>query len=174
MTSTLQASPRHTVVTDTNVLINFIHGKHLGLLGQIKGYRFSVPCQVKSEVTWPDQSAALDSVMSAGQIDACDADDIGTRRLYRELCELIEDGEAACIAIAATEGHSIATDERRDAKRIAIELLGCDRLLRTEDVVDQCIRSGLLTIAEADDFKRLLESKRYKMSFSSFADRIAA
>lgn len=174
MTSHTHRQSVQTVVTDTNVLINFMHGRHLGLLGRVRAHRFAIPGQVKREVTWPEQVAALDAALCAGLITTCDMKGIDADKLYRDLLEQIEEGEAACIAIAATEGHAVATDERREARRIAIQLLGAQRLLRTEDIIDRCIEGGLLSIAEADDFKRVLESKRYKMRFASFAERAVA
>lgn len=170
----MPTSRDHVVVTDTNVLINFIHLERLPLLNHIPRHRFSVPEQVVDEVTRPDQANALSESLVNGQLDRCDTGERATFELFSRLCLRIDVGEAACIAIAFTAGHSVATDERRQAERIAKQLLGECRLLRTEDVIDRCIHAGLVSIPEADAFKSQLEARRYKMNFASFAERMAA
>jgi predicted nucleic acid-binding protein len=170
----MPASQDHVVVTDANVLINFIHLDRLTLLNRIPRHRFSVPEQVVDEITRPDQASALSASLTGDQLDRCDTSDRATFELFSRLCLRIDVGEAACIAIAFTAGHLVATDERRQAERIARQLLGEFRLLRTEDVIDRCIRAGLISISEADGFKSQLEARRYKMNFASFAERMAA
>lgn len=158
------------VVTDTNVLINFLHLAQLPLLGSMCSYRCAVPNQVVDEITRESQALALAASFECRHIDRCDTDDSATRDLFADLCTRIEIGEAACIAIAFMRGHLVATDEKKHARRIAIEMLGERRLLRTEDVIWRCVEEGLITIPEADAFKARLAELRYVMDFSSFAD----
>ncbi|HEY1395814.1 hypothetical protein [Roseateles sp.] len=162
------------VATDANVLINFIHLHQLELLDRLETHGFIVPQRVIEEVTWDVQAEALSVAFQKGHLHPCDLDDDETEDLYNGLCALVEPGEAACIAIAYVRGHAIATDEKGDAERIATELVGKARLLRTESILSRCIHAGLITVAEADAFKATLATKRYAMKFASFADLEAA
>lgn len=174
MNSTTRTITPEVVVTDTNVLINFIHIQQLALLNRLPNHRFAIPATVTDEVTWETQAKALSEAMAAGLVDPCDLDDDITTTLYNNLLKDIEPGEAACIAIAHRRNQSVATDEKRDARRLAIALVGETRVLQTRDVLHRCIKHGVITVEEADDFKAQLELKRYRMNFDSFADLMAA
>ncbi|WP_416759989.1 hypothetical protein ACNI65_24240 [Roseateles sp. So40a] len=170
---TFRLSPG-VVVTDTNVLINFLRIEQLGLLGRVPELRFEVPQQVMDEVTWEAQAAALAAALEAGELHPCEASDVEISALYSSLLKRIESGEAACIAIACVRGQSVATDEKGNAGRIAHELLGRHRLLRTEELIKRCIQAELISVSEADEFKATLARNRYDMKFASFADLAAA
>ena len=51
------------VITDTNVLINFLHIGQLALLGELPAYRFQLPTEVLQELTGPEQRAAVDNAI---------------------------------------------------------------------------------------------------------------
>lgn len=174
MTSTPSSTTSGIVVTDANVLINFMHVQQLPLFGRLRTQRIVVPEQVVTEITRESQVKALSEAIDANDLDTCELGDDKTRALFLHLRGLIEDGEAACIAIAFMRDHAVATDEKRSAERIAKDLLGHDRLLRTEDMFLCCINDGLITVAEADQFKAMLAGKRYVMGFSSFEDLMPA
>jgi hypothetical protein len=50
--------------------------------------------------------------------------------------------------------------------------IGEHRLLNTPGLYVHWIRSGLLTVAEADEAKLKLESQRFKMTFGSFGELV--
>ncbi len=78
-------------------------------------------------------------------------------------------GEAACIAWAECDVlYLIASDEKRIFRREVVARLGENRLLRTQDILLHAIRIGRLTVQDADSIKSLLESKRFRMPFTSF------
>ena len=56
------------VITDTNVLINFLHIGQLALLGALPAYRFQLPIEVLQELTDPEHRAAVDDAIAAGQL----------------------------------------------------------------------------------------------------------
>ena len=80
--------------------------------------------------------------------------------------------EAACLALAATVGCHIASDEKKRFRRKAIELIGEARILGTEDLLLEAIRYGHITVAQADGYKVVLAENRYTMPFASFAERL--
>jgi len=160
------------VVTDTNVLINLMHVSRLGLLAKIPNHEFVVPEHVREEVSFPEERAVLDAAISDGWLKVELIDDIGAIAVFGELIAHLGRGEAACIAIAAKEGWSIASDEKRRFLREAEARVGLGRVITTVDVFVLAIRAELLTVEDADADKLTLEGKRFKMPFVSFRERV--
>lgn len=160
------------VITDTNVLINFLHIGQLGLLGVLPAYRFQLPPEVLHELTDLAQRTAVDEAIAAGQLDLLVVDALDALAIFGELRDLMGRGEAACLALAATGGFHLASDEKKRFCRKAIELIGEARILATEDLLLEAIRCGGITVAQADGYKGILAEKRYVMPFASFAERL--
>jgi len=158
------------VVTDANVLINLIRIGQLPLLGQLDGYRFLVPTEVANEITEPDQREALSEALAGGYLEQVVVDTMESLQLFAELRDVMGMGEAACLALAATRGCHIASDEKKRFRRRAVELIGEQRIVRTEGLLLEAIRQARISVAEADGFKAVLAANRYSMSFQSFSD----
>ncbi len=121
-----------TVVLDATVVISLAKAGRLGLLGTLPGWLFVVPDQVVEEVTYPDQAEALRQVIQAGGLRRESSTDPGEMALYAELRRRMGKGEAACLAMAATRGWHLASDDRgRAFRRLLREHLGDDRLMST-------------------------------------------
>jgi predicted nucleic acid-binding protein len=158
------------VVTDANVLINLIRIGQLPLLGQLDGYRFLVPAEVVNEITEPDQREALSWALTEGHLEQVVVDTMESLQLFAELRDVMGMGEAACLALAATRGCHIASDEKKRFRRRAVELIGEQRIVRTEGILLTAIRQERISVAEADGFKAVLAANRYAMSFGSFSE----
>ena len=158
------------VITDANVLINFLRIGQLPLLGKLDAYRFLVPEEVVAEITDPVQRDALAAAIVAGHLGQIVVDTMEALALFAELRDVMGRGEAACLALAASAGCHIASDEKKRFRRRAIELIGEARIVRTESILVEAIRQGRISIAEADGFKAVLEASRYSMSFGSFSE----
>jgi predicted nucleic acid-binding protein len=158
------------VVTDANVLINLAHVGKLPLLGALDCFDFRVPTEVLAEISEPEQRAAVDAGVKAGYLKEIAVEAHEALQLLGELRGVMGHGEAACLALAATSGFHIASDEKRRFRRKAVELLGPDRIIRTESILLEAIRREYISVTEADGCKAILESKKYAMSFASFAD----
>lgn len=158
------------VITDTSLLINLAHTGHLPLLGQTPPYRFVVPEEVIKEVTDDSQRNALATALEGGILKRVTIETTAELELYGELLQILGSGESACLALALARGWIVACDEKRVFLREARERLGDGRLLNTVGLYVTWVRSQLLTVAEADDAKRILGARRFKMSFTSFAD----
>lgn len=164
--------PKSIVITDANILINFFHIQQLPLLGTLPPYRFRVPQEVVNEIVAPEQHVAVQDVLAAGHILSFVMDELEALALFAELRDLMGSGEAACLAAATTQGHLIASDEKKRFRRKAIELIGENRILRTEDILLHAIRLQRITVVQADAFKQILAAQRYAMPFGSFAERL--
>ncbi len=158
------------VVTDANVMINFIHIGRLELLARLPGLRFVVPEHVVAEITDAAQAAELRAALERGDVDEVRMTDAVEIARFAALTETLGRGESACLALAEARGWAVASDERRAFHRTAVERIGEDRLLSTPALILRAIRAGLATVAEADDWKALLEQRRFRMKFASFGD----
>ncbi len=158
------------VITDANVLINVFHIGQLHLLGTLPPYRFRVPSEVLAEILDPTQQAAVRACLDAGHLEETAVDTIASLALFAELRDVMGRGEAACLALAATTGSHIASDEKRRFRRRAIELIGEPRILRTEDIIVEAIRQNHMTVQEADTHKATLAANNYALAFASFAE----
>lgn len=165
--------PTVVVITDANVLINFCLIQQVSLLGALPDLEFIVPEEVVDEITDASQRALVKTEIEAGSLKTAVLDSPQALELFAQLRGLMGQGEAACLAMAATEGAHIASDERKRFKRKAVELLGEGRILRTEDLILRAIRGALIDVAQADSFKRILEENRYVMSFGSFSELVS-
>lgn len=160
------------VVTDANVLINLMHVSRLGLLAKIPNHEFVVPEHVREEITTPEQRATLDAAVNGGWLKVETIDDLGAITAFTELIAHIGRGEAACIAIAAKKGWHIASDEKKRFLREAEARVGVGRVITTVDVFVLAIKAGLLTVEDADADKVALESRRFKVPFTSYRELV--
>jgi predicted nucleic acid-binding protein len=158
------------VLTDANVLINLIHIGQLRLFRQLPGFRFVVPDHVVAEINQRNQEDALCQAINEGMLEQTAITDLDEMSAYVELHRSLGQGEAACLAIAFYRGYAIASDEKRAFRRTVLKKIGKERLLTTADLLVLFIRTGLVSVAQADQWKRDLESLRFKMKFESFKD----
>lgn len=160
------------VVADASVLINFLRARRLDLLRHHRGYRILVTEHVRGEVSYPDQAAELAEAITSGDIDEIQVTDPVELEIFAELSAVLGRGESACIAVAANRGCVVAMDELGRARREVHERVGRDRLVNTPGLILSCVRSGAITVAEADGIKVTLESQgqSFAFSFDSFGD----
>jgi predicted nucleic acid-binding protein len=158
------------VALDASVLINFLRVERLDLLGALPGFAFTLPDQVAQEITYPEQTRALNEALETGLLRVESSTDPGEIANYAELRRVMGRGEAACLAMAETRGWDIAADEGGRFRRLAEERLGGGRILNTAGILVLAIRAGLLSVEEADEIKARLEECRFRMAFASFRD----
>jgi predicted nucleic acid-binding protein len=165
----LVKTPR-LVLTDTNILLNLAIVDRLDLLGVFPDLRFSAPRVVFDEVLSPRERTRVEGAVARGLLPEIAFDDIDTLALFSQLLRIMEQGEAACLALAVQHGAWIASDEKRAFRREAERLLGPGRILSTPGLIVLAIRRKILSLEEADSIKKLLEQRRFRMTFGSFAE----
>jgi predicted nucleic acid-binding protein len=168
----LARTPTTVVITDTNILINFMHVGLVELFGDLPPYQFHLPMEVLNELTCVSQRDRIEAAIENGQLHLTAIDTLDTLTLFGDLRDLMGRGEAACLALAATTGCYLASDEKRCFRRRATELIGAKKILRTEDLIADAIRCNRLTIEQADECKQILATQRYVMPFVSFSERV--
>ena len=158
------------VVTDANVLINFMHAGRLDLLGALTAFKFVIPDYVIAEMTLPAQRRALEIALTRGALRKQSITDPKELASYVELRCIMGSGEAACLAMAEARGWLIASDEKRRFRREVIARLGEGRLVTTAGLFVIAIRAGVISVEEADHVKEILQRHRFRMAFKSFAE----
>jgi predicted nucleic acid-binding protein len=159
------------VLTDANVLINFAQVDRLDLLGALPDLDFRAPGEVLAEVI--RERARVEDALRRGDLRELLLEETRELALFVDLRQIMGMGEAACLAMAVHRGALIASDEKRVFKRETEARLGPGRLLNTPGLLLLAIRRGLLTVDEADDLKRDLEARRFRMTFGSFRELIS-
>ncbi len=125
-----------TVVLDTTVVIHLARAGRLDLLGRLEHRQFVIPDQVVEEVTYPEQAEALEDALEAGHLRRESCTDIAEITLYAELVQRMGKGEAACLAMAASRGWLLASDDRgRAFRRLVWEKIGAGRLMGTSAIL---------------------------------------
>jgi predicted nucleic acid-binding protein len=169
-TSAAPARETRVVVTDANVVINFIHAGMLGDLPAMVNMDFLVTDEVYEEVTRPEQRQILDAALATGTWSRESMFEPDSIALFATLAVIMGRGEAASLALAVTRRCLVASDERRVFLREARARLGAGRIVDTPGLLLLAIRRGTLTVADADRTKALLETRSFRMKFTSFAD----
>jgi predicted nucleic acid-binding protein len=167
-----EQKPTSIVITDTSILINLSHTGHLAFLGKVSGLRFAVPDEVFAEIVQPQQLKTVEAVVADGSLQRESIRTPEELSLFAELSQVLGSGEAACLALAVSRGWIIACDEKRVFLREARSRLGEGRVLNTVGLYVLWIRAGLLSVADADRAKSILEFSRFKLAFQSFGDVI--
>lgn len=158
------------VITDTSILINLSHTGHLALLGKVAGMRFVVPDEVVAEVTEPEQLRTLEAAFADRSLKRESIATPAELAIFAELSQVLGSGESACLALASSRGWLVACDEKRIFLREARRRLGNGRVLNTPGLYVLWVRSGLLSIGEADAARATLEANRFRMAFASFRE----
>jgi hypothetical protein len=158
------------VLTDTSILINFLHLDRLDLLGDLPGYEFLVPDHVVEEIRDPGQRERLEIGIRSGFFSVLSITDLEEIDSYARFHHFLGQGESACLAVALRRGYFVASDERGVFRRTATAAIGEERILTTPDLLVIAIRTGLTTVEEADGWKAVLEANRFNMRFSSFRE----
>jgi predicted nucleic acid-binding protein len=160
------------VITDTSILINLCHTGHMPLLGRTTGLRFVVPDEVIAEITDPDQLRALEQALAEGAVGRTSISSPDELAIFAELTQMLGSGESACLALAVNRNWLVACDEKRLFLREARKRLGEGRILNTAGLYVLWIRTGVLSVDEADSAKGVLDAHRFRLAFDSFREVI--
>jgi predicted nucleic acid-binding protein len=157
-------------LVDANVLLNLAFVNRLDLLGALSELEFRSPVEVLTEIVSAREKMLVEDSRSRGDLGDIAFSEVAELALFAVLRRSLGMGEAACLALAVHRGALVASDEKRAFRREAETRLGPGRILNTPGLLLLAIRRGLLTIEEADELKRTLESNRFRMKFGSFRE----
>lgn len=165
------------VVSDTSVLVNFLRIDRMDLLGALP-YALLATNHVGAEITdsYPDQLKRYEAALANGIIVEVSLTSDEELELFAKLSSSgrLGMGECSAIACAICRGHTLAIDDRpaiTQARRTSRAL----PIVRTECLVTEMIRAGLLTIIEADKIKDDWSTNhRFTLTISSFEELLRA
>lgn len=158
------------MLVDANVLLNLAFVNRLDLLGALPELDFCSPVEVLTEIVSAREKMLVEDSRRRGDLGDIAFSEVAELALFAELRRSLGMGEAACLALAVYRGGLVASDEKRAFRREAETRLGPGRILNTPGLLLLAIRRGLLTIGEADELKRILETNRFRMKFGSFRE----
>lgn len=168
---------RAIVVADTSVLINFLRIDRMDLIAAHPA-SFIATDHVAAEIvdTYPEQQARYAAALSAAQITEQRIDDPAELELFLRLAAKgrLGAGERAAIAVALNRGCALAIDDSRAIRR-ALEEAGIAGnsliVLRTQDIIVELIRGGVVSVEAADAIHAdWAANHRFKLKIASFRD----
>lgn len=161
------------VITDTSVLINFLVLDQLHVLSQLTEFDFLVTEHVRAEITehFPEQLQRLNAAYETGSVKEIGVTDIVEVRLFADLTTKgLGIGECSAVAVALNRGIKIAIDDKRAINKMRRLGYNLDTI-STSELTVCLIKASILTVEEADNFKKIWEEQyRFKLPFSSFAE----
>ncbi len=159
------------IVLDTSILLNFVKIGRIELLGQL-GTSVVLLDQVFGEVRRSEQRAAVKSAVASGTLELQSVRDLVEVVLFTELRAggRLGAGECAVLAVALTRNWIAGLQDRKayaEGKCRREDLVIC----KTEDLVLTLIKTGCLTIEEADELLVEWAAKhRFRSRLTSFRD----
>lgn len=144
------------VVIETSTLINFLRIGRVDLLAGLAAYRFIVTDNVQAEIlaSYPVEYANFDVAVTAGHLHVISLTETAEVAAYvaMQALRVLGDGECSAIAAAHARGLVLAMDDGTALKKLAAHYPTV-KLLDTIGLMVEALRSGLLTVAEADAIK---------------------
>jgi predicted nucleic acid-binding protein len=120
--------PRTPLLLDACVAINLAATNHLHQVAQTLGFTFTLARQAAAEVGHLRDAADGDVILTPIDLGRYDSECLEVTSLtpaeyplYVELARVVDDGEAATIAVAVERAMPLATDDRK-ARRLCAEL----------------------------------------------------
>ncbi len=163
------SSTDRDVATDTSLLLNFLRIDRTEILGALRGFRFHIINHVVNEVRQEAHAARLNAALTRGYVAEFALTDLVAIVDYNKLRLNLGDGEAATIAAGARLRWVIGLDEKGRARREAVARVGRENLINTVGVLLHAVRTGLLTLDQAERIRGELAAQRCHIS-SPIAD----
>jgi predicted nucleic acid-binding protein len=154
-------------IVDSCCLINLFAAGNLPTVISTLGRRLYVPAKVLEETLYirereggtgvdepklVQREVNLTAAFEAGLLHRCDLEGEAELALFVQLAAVLDDGEAACLAIAKARGWTLATDDRkgrREAAALGVPVVTTAELMRAW---------AIATSATCADVARLLQN----------------
>lgn len=150
------------IVLDACMIISFGNAGRLEVLDELRLDRVCVSARARSEVVRDPAQAALEASIVARRlcIETINMDEPGEQEAlqrYDARPAFRGRGDAEVLALAASRGYLVASDERA-VRSVVLAEWGRARLAGTADFVVWAIREGRLSIEEAERTLAQLDS----------------
>lgn len=159
------------IVLDASILLNFVKVGRIDLLGALDSSVLLLD-QVRAEVVRPAQSQVVTEAITAGIMTLESVTNIAEVTLFADLRAdgRLGAGECAVLAVALHR-HWVAGLQDKRARAEGRRRRRALRLCGTEDLMVTLLRSGAVTLAEADQL--LVEwatQHRFRLKIASFGE----
>lgn len=150
------------IVLDACMIISFGNAGRLDLVDTLRLDRVCVSARARSEVIRDPARAAMEASVAAGRIcvESIDLEDVTEQealQAYDARPAFRGRGDAEVLALAASRGYIVASDERA-VRSVVIAEWGLRRLVGTADFIVWAVREGRLPIADAESALAQLDS----------------
>ena len=162
-----QAELRPTVV-DASVLLNYLGLGRFDLLTGLRR-RIVITPEVNAEIR--RDRTELETALAAGRVRVENVPLGEDGELFARLTRRLSVADASCIVAARAFSADLATDDRA-ARRAAAEVLLESRILGTEALLAEAVRTGLLTLAHGDRLLGELIRIKYRPKIASLRELI--
>ncbi len=137
------------IVMDTSSAIDLIEIGLFEAVLALPSHSFGLPRESLAEIKRPSQRVFVEAAIGRSALILLIIDDPAEMALKDEIAKRLGEGEAACLAIAASRGWGLACEERnRKFEREIAQRLGQNRVFRVEDLLAAVIRSGQRSMTE--------------------------
>lgn len=165
---------RECVILDTSVLINFLAIDQARLLLAHPDFEFILTDHVRLEVNqhYSDEFTRLDAMLATGGIRQITVNSLEELEIFGKLAleRRLGAGECAAIAVAIHRRCRIAIDDQAAIKHLQ-RLYPETPVETTQTLIVGLIKSGVLTVKQADDFKERWQNEhRFRLPFQSFRE----
>jgi predicted nucleic acid-binding protein len=145
-------------VVDASLLISLGKAGRLGLLLDATELELFVTPTVRAQLQSNDTRGPVEERIVAGRIQVLhlSSDDEAELNALAEWSELVDEGEAECIAVAVTRGWLVGLEDRA-AQRAIRRRGGGPRWVGCADLLVLAVRARRLTVEEADAVLRSLD-----------------
>lgn len=150
------------IVLDACTIISFGNAGRLDLIDTLQPHRVCVSARARSEVVRDPARAAMEASIAAGRlcVEAIEVENPAEQealQTYDARPAFRGRGDAEVLALAASRGYIVASDER--AMRSAVlGAWGPDRLAGTADFIVWAVREGRLDDGDAENTLAQLDS----------------
>jgi predicted nucleic acid-binding protein len=134
---------------DSDVTIALLKSHLMHILGCLGEFQFMITETNYAEITRQSERAELDAANSGGHVIVRELSSVSALAVFADLLTVIDEGEAAVIALANQLGSDVAMHDKV-GRRHAKARLSDSRVYRLEDIFVEAVRAGCLSIAEAE------------------------
>jgi predicted nucleic acid-binding protein len=167
---TMEKNGEPPILLDCDVVIHFLKGGKIMELPQIFPSRFVMLDKVKAELHKRDSNVLAIGAFLAGAgvpvipMPSC----AETLKEYLALKKIMDDGEAACLAVAKCSKQYVASSNITQISDYC-NLHGI-KIYTTMDLLVEAVAKGVMTEAEADVFITEVKNKRSRLPCNTLAE----
>jgi predicted nucleic acid-binding protein len=134
---------------DSDVTIALLKSDTIDVLGKLTDFRFMITEVNEYEISREPGRSQLKAAIARGNLVVTPLTDPAGLVIFADLLRVVDEGEAAAIALATVTSGDIAMHDSA-GRRAAATYIPRECIHRLDDIIVEAIRRGCLTVEEAD------------------------